>query len=191
MAYQTYITEALVCGSRDSNTYDKSYLLFTREGGMVFASARSVRKEKSKQRYALQDFSHVRVSLVSGKGGWRIAGVESFENMYFIANGREARKLVRNTTSLIRRIIQGESPHQEVFDDVMSSLHECNDVNQNKLELVLSLRVLNFLGYVPARSEYSYLLESQNAYDEIDKMDDKQISLCESTVQSALLNSQL
>ena len=38
---------------------------------MVLAAARSVREEKSRQRYALQEFALVRVSLIKGKSGWR------------------------------------------------------------------------------------------------------------------------
>ena len=63
MSYQTYTTEALVCGTYDRNTADRSYRLFARELGMLFADARSVRLEKSRQRMALSDFSLVRVSL--------------------------------------------------------------------------------------------------------------------------------
>ena len=48
MSYQTYITEALIVGSFDSNTADKSYLLFTKSAGMLYASARSVREEDRK-----------------------------------------------------------------------------------------------------------------------------------------------
>ena len=72
MSYQTYITDAVVVGSYASNTADKSYLLFTKRAGMLYATARSVREERSKQRYALQDFSHITVTLVKGKGGWCI-----------------------------------------------------------------------------------------------------------------------
>ena len=56
MAYVTYTTLALVCGTFDQKTSDRSYMLFTREAGMLFASARSVREERSKQRYASTRF---------------------------------------------------------------------------------------------------------------------------------------
>ena len=88
MAYQTYITEAIVCGSYDSNTSDRSFLLFAREAGMIYAHAKSVREERSKQRYALQVCSHVRVTLIRGKSGWKIAGVEPQQNLYALATTR-------------------------------------------------------------------------------------------------------
>jgi len=88
MSYATYTTEALVCGSRNNNTSDRAYLLFTEEVGMIWASARSVREERSKQRYALQDFSLIRVSLVKGKSGWRIGSVEATCNPFMEARSR-------------------------------------------------------------------------------------------------------
>jgi len=45
MSSRQYITKAIVCGSVQSMTSDKSYLLFTQELGMVWAQARSVRME--------------------------------------------------------------------------------------------------------------------------------------------------
>jgi len=191
MAYQTYITEALVCGSSNRNTSDRTYFLFTRDGGMVRASARSVRKETSKQRYALQDFSYIRASLVSGKAGWRIAGVESFGNLFFLAESREARALVRNIVRLLRRTVQGEEAHQELFDDVISSLRKCNELNQNKLETILSLRTLYLLGYVSPKDSYTSLLNAKYAYDELGEFDEKQEASCRSAIEHALLNSQL
>ena len=82
MAYQTYITEALVCGSIDNHSADRSFLLFTREAGMVYAHAKSVREERSKQRYALQVCSHIRATLIRGKSDWKIAGVDPLQNFY-------------------------------------------------------------------------------------------------------------
>ncbi|MEX2341217.1 MAG: recombination protein O N-terminal domain-containing protein, partial [Candidatus Paceibacterota bacterium] len=86
MSYKTYTTEAIVCGSRVNNTSDKSFLLFTKDAGMLWAAAKSVREERSRQRFALQDFSLIRASLIKGKSGWRIGSVESDRN-YFTGEG--------------------------------------------------------------------------------------------------------
>ena len=108
MAYQTYITDALVCGSMVHNTSDRSYLLFAREAGMVWALAKSVREERSKQRYALQEFSHIRATLIRGKNTWRVAGVEPHDNFYFKAANRDARNFIRSVVLLLRRVMHGE-----------------------------------------------------------------------------------
>lgn len=191
MAYQTYITEALVCGSYDSNTSDRSYLLFSREAGMVYATARSVREERSKQRYALQEFSRIRATLVRGKGGWRIAGVEPLSNMYFDAGTRDARKTLRNVIGLLRRVMQGDTPHQELFDDVMASLAKCNEYDSETLELLLTLRILRELGYVAPHEAYKNILANPFAYEGVKTLSDTERKHCERAVEQALLSSQL
>jgi DNA repair protein RecO len=191
MAYKTYITEAIVCGSRHQNTYDKAFLLFTREAGMVWANARSVRKEASKQRYALQEFSHIRASLVSGKGGWRIAGVESLGNFYSLAEDREARTFIRNIIRLLRRTIQGESAQQELYDSIVDSFTRCNTLDQKKLELILSLRILHELGYISPEKPYSHLLSGTYTTAMLEELSDQQLKNCGIAVEQALLNSQL
>ncbi len=148
MAYQTYITEAIVCGVTNSNTANRSYLLFTRDAGMVYAHAQSVREERSKHRYGLQECSYVRVTLVRGKSGWRIVGVEPLQNFYTIAETRESRACVRNVLLLIKRCIQGETPHESIFHEVVHTCLQIGKYSPRTLELVLSLRMLHTLGYV-------------------------------------------
>jgi DNA repair protein RecO len=115
MSYSTYTTEAIVCGTRDRNTTDRSYLLFTRDGGMLYAEARGARREGSRQRYALQDFTRVRISLVRGKAGWRVGSVEALENYYTDAVDRAARGSVVALVKLLRRFARGEEPHPELY----------------------------------------------------------------------------
>ena len=158
MAYQTYISEALVCGSRAHNTSDRSYLLFTREAGMLYAQARSVREERSKQRFALQEFSYVRATLIHGKSGWRVAGVEAIQNVYAEQPTREARGFVRSVLLLLRRLIQGETAHPELFDEVVGVLSNPIDATSVVLERVLTLRILALLGYIAVDTELAPLI---------------------------------
>jgi recombinational DNA repair protein (RecF pathway) len=150
MAYATYITDALVCGTKESNTSDKSYLLFAREAGMLFASARSVREERSKQRFALQEFSHVRVTLIKGKSGWRIGSVESFKNYYQQALTKDARGSVVRIFRNLRRFIHGEESAPILFDSVITSLESacCSVPNRGQLDAFIELKLLESLGYV-------------------------------------------
>ncbi len=150
MSYVTYTTEALVCGGFDQNTADRSFLLFTKEAGMLFAVAKSVREERSLQRPALQDFSRIRVSLVKGKTGWRIGSVEALQNDYSLAVSREMRGSVVLLYRLLRRFIRGEESVGDLYDVVVESL----DVlllplaNRRMVELVAEVRILSLLGYV-------------------------------------------
>lgn len=154
MSYQTYITKALVCGSFDHNTSDRNYLLFTKEAGMLYASARSVREEKSKQRYALQDFSLITVSLVKGKTGWRIGSVEARDNFFLKAASREARGSVVSIFKLLRRLVQGEEAVPEIFDFCQDGFALVGGVVEERLvvDTLFKLKLLSLLGYVDEQS---------------------------------------
>jgi len=191
MSYQTYITDALVCGSWDRNTADKNILLFAREAGMVFVSAKSVRKETSKQRYALQDTSLIRTTLIRGKSGWKVAGSEPIENFYAVQSERKKRALIRNVILLLRRVMQGEEAHQNVFDDVVNVLKECESHDSYVLEVVLSVRVLKELGYVSSDSVPKELLGDMFPFEAMENLTKADITTLEKVVEKALIESQL
>lgn len=150
MAYVTYTTEAIVCGTYDRNTFDRSYRLFTRELGMLYADARSVRKEESRQRPGLQDFSHIKVSLVKGKGGWRIGSVTPLYNFYHGAHDQAARGSVVKIIRLIRRFVTGEEIQTELFDEYLAALEFFSEACTERrcFEHVFIQRVLATLGYI-------------------------------------------
>jgi recombinational DNA repair protein (RecF pathway) len=150
MSYQTYITEALVCGTFNRNTADRSYLMFTKEAGMLFAEARSVREERSRQRFALQDFSLVRVSLIKGKVTWKIGSIESKTNYFSNAASKEARGSVVSTLKFLRRFFSGQEPAPELFEMVIAALETLSHevTHRSFLEVVLQMRILLELGYV-------------------------------------------
>ncbi|MFM2339574.1 MAG: hypothetical protein RLZZ360_210 [Candidatus Parcubacteria bacterium] len=162
MSYQTYITDAVVVGSYHSNTADKSYLLFTERAGMLYATARSVREERSKQRYALQDFSHITVTLVKGKAGWRIGSVESYQNFYADAVSRLARGSVVRLTKTLRRYVQGEVPDENLYRTYTEALAllstECEA--RTAYERCAEVRLLSHLGYVASDAVVAPLFET-------------------------------
>lgn len=161
MSYQTYTTEALVCGSADSHTSDRSYLLFTEVAGMLWATAKSVREEKSKQRYALQDFSLLRVSLVKGKSGWRIGSAEAVGNSFLAAESRERRAFVKNLVTLLRRYIHGEQQMPSVFDDVRAALTQrSSPADSDAVYLIFTARLLYALGYISKSAVTADVLSS-------------------------------
>lgn len=188
MSYQVYTTEALVCGNFHYNTADKTVLLFTREIGMLFATARSVREERSKQRYALQDFSLIRVSLIRGKTGWRIGSVETEKNFYSEAGTRSARGSVVALFKTLRRFIQGEEATPELFDFCLeSSNYLTKEIDKrNRVDLLVQLKVLSVLGYV----EKTHRIESKKI-DNILKNNQLKPEKLSEIIKNAVLNSQL
>lgn len=167
MSYKTYTTEGLVCGSTISNTSDKSYLLFTKDAGMLWATARSVREERSKQRYALQDFSHLRVSLVKGKSGWRIGSAEALGNAFMHVESRTQRSLINFVVAQLRRYVHGEVLLTRIYDDAFliitkSKLFE----EQSKLvEQLFLVRLLSELGYIAPLANWEAIVEVVSIHD--------------------------
>jgi recombinational DNA repair protein (RecF pathway) len=150
MSYQTYTTEAIVCGARPQVGADMAYLLFTQDHGMVWATARSVREERSRQRYALQPFGHVRVSLVKGKSGWRIGSVEALGNAFMSAQKRSERHLLSQCVATVRRFVRGEGAQGAIYRDLADL---CLAVAQHEPHapaagLCFTIRTLMNLGYL-------------------------------------------
>jgi recombinational DNA repair protein (RecF pathway) len=191
LAYQTYITEALVCGSYDSLTSDRSFLIFTRDAGMVYVHAKSIREERSKHRYALQDFSHVRITLVRGKTGWKVTGTEPIQNFYANTHSREERALLRNIVVLLRRVMQGETAHESIFGDVVTALSHASAYELKKLETILSFRILHTLGYVAPLDSHSVLIDCELSPELVKNITENEVLVYQNMTDKALLESHL
>lgn len=190
MAYATYTTEAIVCGTNDRNTVDRSFLLFTREGGMLYAQARGVRRETSKQRSALQDFTRVRVSLIRGQSGWRVGSIEALENYYARAVDRAARGSVVAFMKLIRRFTRGEEASPIVYDYVVEALGCISGVVAERatFDALVQVRFLGHLGYVALETLPS---ETLGPLEAMRALDSRHLPMLEKHLASAVAHSHL
>lgn len=168
MSYHTYTTEALVCGTYRHNTDDCSYLLFTKAHGMIYATARSVRLERSRQRYALQDFSVVTVSLVKGKSGWRIGSVAALWNVFTPLTTRPGRAGVVQIVTMTRRLVIGEDAYPALFEDCLAAVRAVVAAEERAAAVadIYTLRALWRLGYVKQEAVLLQVLEETCTYDE-------------------------
>lgn len=192
MSYVTYITEALVCGTFNRNTADRTYMLFTREAGMLYADARSVREERSRQRYALQDFSRIRVSLIKGKKGWKIGSVEAGNNYFSLATTRESRVSVVSVYRALRRFIHGEEVAPALFDFCLEALEEATKPISHRdfFDLCVQLKIMTSLGYVASGAVPKEL--SEMPINEVINMESSPLrTKISALIQEATLNSQL
>ena len=144
-----YTTEAIVCGTYPTREHDATVRLYTKDAGMLFARASGMRAGQSKLRYALQDFSHARVSLVRGRLEWRVTGAVSIHNLYYAAKTRSSRSALLASMRAVRRLIQGSGTSSHIFDMVIESMQtlaqgECDPL----IEQVFLARLLYQLGYV-------------------------------------------
>ena len=193
MAYTTYTTAALVCGSIDNNGADRAYLLFTEEFGMIWATARSVREERSRQRYALQEFSLIRVSLVKGKGGWRIGSVEAAGNQFLRAKERGQRAALLGLVQLLRRYVHGEEALPAVWSDVeefLTSSITAPNYQENMLH-IFTIRLLYTLGYIPDDAAIQVLLRAPTLQEALIQYESNLAPRLKKLIQHAETVSQL
>ena len=139
MSYHIYTTRGLVLSSRPQGEADRVYSILTRDLGLIWASARAVRKEESKLRGALEPFSLSQISLVKGRERWRATSAEHIRTVtrsIFIAQ----------PLALLERLVQGEACHTELFDTVELALPapELDD----DFEIKLVSNILYHLGYL-------------------------------------------
>lgn len=159
MAHHIYHTRGIILGSVPIGESNRFYKIFTEELGLVGASAQSVRKEESKLRYVLQDYSFINVDLVRGKEVWRITSAGEESSFLALKNDTVRLKLFARTCALFSRLIHGEGREDALFRDLLGAL---NFLEQTAIpvELMLSfeslaaLRSLVWLGYLdPERYE--------------------------------------
>lgn len=178
--YQKYNTKTLILGSRESGEADKTHALYTEEFGLVRARATSVRSERSRMRYGLQNYSRATVSLVRGKRGWRAAGVSAIRTARGDARGIAA---FARVSELVLRLVSGEEKNEYLF----AALAEAHDALMREksdafgtIELVCVARVLYALGYI-SNEALSSALFTHTAYTgesllEAETMKDKLLS---------------
>ena len=165
MAYEKYNTDALVCGNWDRNTSDKFFLLFTNDFGMVKAVARSVREERSKQRFSLQDFSLSRLSLVPGRSSWYVAGAEVLSNQFMATDNRARRTFMHNIMQFLNRFVAYEVAQKQIFNELVNicCFSETMEIDYNSVQAVCLFRWLYYLGYIEADRAYKAVLNAPSS----------------------------
>jgi DNA repair protein RecO len=149
--HHIYHTEGIILGSGDFGETGKYYSIFTRDLGMIFASAQGVRKMSSKLRFVLQDFSYLKIDFVKGKDFWRITSASKTNKLENLSKP-EIFKVFVNISKLLKRLLAGEDPNKDLFLDLVKGLFILEkSETQNELrnvEAIIVLRILNNLGYI-------------------------------------------
>ncbi len=140
--------------------------IFTRDLGLVGASAQGVRELKSKLRYSLQDFSYSSVDLVRGKEVWRVVNAGQVRDARVLIKNIEKRKVFVGVTSLLKRLCAGEGAHEGMFEEVLSGLLflEKEEFTKEELrffEIILILKTLNYLGYWGENEKFTNFIDTK------------------------------
>lgn len=143
-------TEGLVLAKRGRGEANTSVVLLTEKLGVIRASARSARLERSKLRYGLETLTAGTFSFVRGKHDWKLTGAEDLSRQC-VGQGRGARTAAGRIARLLLRLIQGEEPVAQLYRAVMAGLTYIASADDRDIELVeclTVLRILSLLGYV-------------------------------------------
>lgn len=162
--HHIYHTEGIILGSRNYGETGKCYYIFTRDLGLIFASAQGVRKLSSKLRYVLQDFSYVKVDFVKGKEFWRITSASKTNALGSLTKDSGKFEVLFNVSNLLKRLLAGEDANKVLFLDVLDGLlileSSKDKAEFQNIEVVLVLRILDNLGYIGGNKSLEYLVKS-------------------------------
>ncbi len=157
-------TEGIILGSRNFGEAGKHYSIFTRELGMVLASAQGVRKMSSKLRFILQDFSYLKIDLVQGKDFWRVTNVSKSNMFEQVIKDPRTFKVLANISHLLKRLLAGIEPNVILFDDLLNGLSilekSATKEELSNIEAIMVLRILNNLGYIGEEESIKTFIKS-------------------------------
>lgn len=158
-------TQGIILRSIDRGESDVLLSILTKDFGQIFAKATGVRSEKSKNRFSLQEYSLSNISLVQGKGGWRITSTSHIKSFYFDHTDEIKRNTILKIISLVRRMYVGEEANHNVFEHLLSSLNEITlaegESGVEDVEIKTLFHFLNNLGYV----ENVNAIDTDNKYE--------------------------
>ena len=162
--HHIYHTEGIILGSKNYGETGKTYFVFTRDLGMIYASASGVRKLSSKLRFVLQDFAYVKIDLVEGRDFWRVTSASKTNALEDISQNKETFEILYNIAKLLKRLLAGVEPNQILFSDLINGLSILEKIeNKNDLrsiEAIIVLRILNNLGYIGGDEALQNLVKS-------------------------------
>jgi DNA repair protein RecO (recombination protein O) len=162
--HHIYHTEGIILGSKNYGEAGKYYFIFTRDLGMIYASAQGVRKISSKLRFILQDASYVKVDLVRGKDFWRITSAGKTNKLENLSKNLISFEIFTNISKLLKRLLTGEYPNPALFADLLNGFHFLEKSKEREeaqnIEVVIVLRILNNLGYIGGNEILKNLVKS-------------------------------
>lgn len=154
--YTIETTPGFIIESRSSGEAGRVLSIFTRDLGLIRASAQGIRLEKSKLRYFAQTYSFGVYSLVRGREYWRLTSTAGYESasgsrLELSPSGKE---LMVRVSLILRRLLHGEEPHPELFSHVEAcAVYASENKNMSSeavqgLESLTIWRMLHAMGYI-------------------------------------------
>jgi len=195
MSYHIHHTTGIVIGITNRGEANRVITILTRDLGLVRAHAQSIRKQESKLRFGVQQFSHCHCDVILGKDSWRLIGVEPLRTSSDIILYPELWNIWNRAALLLLRLIPTDEAHPDLYKGIVDayqfSLQHLRALDIKAFEHFLVLRILAHLGYWSSQdeSEQKLLLEKVS----LERFETHRISLQAYTraINEAILSSNL
>lgn len=160
MAHQIYLTDGIILKKKDFGEADRLFWIYTEKFGMIMASAKGVRLEKSKLRSNLDVFTYGEFAVISSKDFWRLVDARETASLKLNRDSVEQTRLVgeqvkifTKATNLLIRMIKGEERNEELWvllKDLFLRLFGENISKEDlkELETKSIAAILKILGYM-------------------------------------------
>ncbi len=195
MAYRHYETEGLIVGCLNLGEANCLYQILTNDFGLINVLAQGVRRDRSKLRYHLENFSFACLTLIRGREFWRVVGASDLESVTKLPS--QILPFFKKITLVLQRLIQGEELNSLIYQDLKQSNFLLLDSdkqlpkNMINLEIFILTRLLIQLGYLAPSSETkNFLLAKTFAWPEIELVENFQPLLIKQ-INQALAITQL
>lgn len=163
--HHIYHTKGFILSSRNINEANKIFAIYTKELGLVRATAQGIRLNKSKLRFSLQDLFYANIDLVQGRDMWRVTSAESISSFPMARRDKESIEMITRVSRLLGRLCPGENPNEKIFDSLIQAFTLLDETSINKetreaLEIHLVLNIMHSLGYIGDSKLLSHFLVS-------------------------------
>lgn len=154
MAIEKYTTEAFILKEYEQGEHDLVYKIWTREFGIIFAVAKSIRKINAKLRSLIKKNDFTILTLVKGRDVWRLTGAEEFVLDSDFSNSKswslKAKKVI---SEVVSKFLEEKKTYKKLFDKIKSifSFGEDIDILEiNNFKILIYYLILVDTGYADA-----------------------------------------
>jgi DNA repair protein RecO (recombination protein O) len=158
-----YTTEGFILKSANFGEANKYFFIFTKDFGLIKATAQGVRHLKSKLRYGLEDFSLAQISVVRGREIWRLTSAEK----KLVIKNVDKLQILSRFFALLLRLLHGEEKNDLLFNIIKEGMNflaqdgtKLNGENLASFECIMALRILSSLGYIGKLADFDQFISS-------------------------------
>jgi|SRR3989344_2935612 len=147
-------TEAFILEHVERREADFLYTLYTKDFGLIRATAQGVRKEGAKLRGHLEPFSKSGVIVVSGKSGYRLTGAVAVNHYPHIRSSLYLLQSAMRASAIVGRSFYEEKDAVlwGTLNEFFDALATADDSDDASLQVFFwfCVRILEILGYRPS-----------------------------------------